>query len=217
MKVWLLGDSIRMFYQKEVIARLGDDYEVYAPAENCRFSSYMLNSIRFWIREFPTPDIIHFNAGLWDTAILYPEDGSFIGLEEYVKYMGLVIRELKKTGAKLIFATTTPVHDEKVHLPGPMPPAHRNEDIQRYNAAVLQAYQGEDCRINDLYAQFYPHRMSYLSDDLIHPNREGVAFLADLVAKAIRDCGSYQNPRSSEPVIPSKKEEKTIQSYRSSR
>ena len=38
MKVLLLGDSIRMFYQNEVIKQLGDDYEVFAPKENCRFS-----------------------------------------------------------------------------------------------------------------------------------------------------------------------------------
>lgn len=35
MKVLLLGDSIRMFYQKEVIKQLGDDYEVFALEENC--------------------------------------------------------------------------------------------------------------------------------------------------------------------------------------
>ena len=34
MKVWLLGDSIRLFYHKEVEKLLGADYEVFAPAEN---------------------------------------------------------------------------------------------------------------------------------------------------------------------------------------
>ena len=63
MKVLLIGDSIRMFYQKEVIAQLGEEYEVFAPEENCRFSAYVLNSLRFWLNAFPNPDIIHFNAG----------------------------------------------------------------------------------------------------------------------------------------------------------
>ena len=101
MKVLLIGDSIRMFYQNEVVSQLGDGYEVYAPEENCRFSLYILNSLRFWLNDFPTPDIIHFNAGLWDTAILYHEDGCFLDVESYVKYMKMILRELKKTGAKI--------------------------------------------------------------------------------------------------------------------
>ena len=151
MRVLLIGDSIRMFYQKEVIARLGEEYEVFAPQENCRFSAYVLNSLRFWLNEYPTPDIIHFNAGLWDTAILYEEDGCFVPIEEYVRNMCIILRELKATGAKIIFATTTPVSDEKAALCGPMPPAHRNEDIIKYNKAVLEAFDKEDIVINDLW------------------------------------------------------------------
>ena len=97
MKVLLLGDSIRMFYQNEVITQLGENYNVFSPKENCRFSLYVLNSLRFWLNAFPTPDIIHFNAGLWDTAILYREDGCFVDVENYVKNMKSVLRELKKT------------------------------------------------------------------------------------------------------------------------
>ena len=190
MKVWLLGDSIRLFYQKEVEKLLGADYEVFAPAENGRFSLYMLNSLRFWQNEFPAPDIIHFNAGLWDTAILYREDGCFIGLADYVKNMTAVLRELKKTGAKIVFATTTPVSDAKAELCGPMPPAHKNDDIMRYNQAVLQAFAKEDLIVNDLFSAMYPERDRYLSDDMIHPNADGVKLLGKMVADAIRKCGA---------------------------
>ena len=113
MNILLIGDSIRMFYQNAVKEKLGEEYTVYGPGENCRFSSYVLNSLRFWLEEFPTPDIIHWNAGLWDTAILYKEDGCFIGIDEYVACMKKILRVLKSTGAKIIFATITPVHDEK--------------------------------------------------------------------------------------------------------
>ena len=103
MNVLLLGDSIRLFYQEEVAKQLGDDYNVYGPNENCRFSLFMLNSLRFWMNDFPTPDIIHFNAGLWDVAILYPEDGCFVDMDNYLKNIKAIIRELKKTGAKPVF------------------------------------------------------------------------------------------------------------------
>jgi len=186
MKVLLIGDSIRMHYEKEVISQLGKDYDVFSPKENCKFSLYILNSLRFWLNDFPKPDIIHFNAGLWDTAILYHEDGCFVGIEDYVKNMKLVLRELKKTGAKIIFATTTPVSDEKVYLRGPMPPAHRNEDIIKYNNAVLKAYFDEDIIVNDLFSQMYPHKEMYLKDDMIHPNEDGVKVLGTAVANCIK-------------------------------
>ena len=69
-EVLLLGDSIRMFYQERVKELLGEEYNVSAPEENCRFSMYTLNSLRTWLPGFPKPDIIHWNNGLWDTAIL---------------------------------------------------------------------------------------------------------------------------------------------------
>lgn len=212
MKVLLIGDSIRMFYQNEVTSQLGKDYEVFAPTENCRFSLYVLNSLRFWLNSFPTPDIIHFNAGLWDTAILYHEDGCFVSVENYVKYMELILRELKKTGAKIIFATTTPVSDEKAELPGPMPPAHKNQDITYYNNAVLEAFKNEDIIINDLFSLTYPQKEKYLSDDMIHPNADGVKLLGTAVANCIKKCGIFENRKCVANSIKNiNKDEKTIQ------
>jgi len=188
VNVLLIGDSIRMYYEKEVQARLGDAYTIYSPKENCRFSSYVLNSLRFWLTEFPTPDIIHFNAGLWDCAILYSEDGCFTEIEDYVGNMRKILRVLKSTGAKVIFATTTPVSDEKKNVEGPLPPAHRNDDIIRYNAAVLDAFKDEDVYINDLFSLMYDHKEKYLSEDMIHPNQEGIRLLGAAVAQIVRDC-----------------------------
>ncbi len=188
MNVLLIGDSIRMYYQKETQRILGDKYKIYSPEENCRFAAYTLNNLRFWLAKYPTPDIIHFNAGLWDTAILYREDGCFTEMNEYVKNMKRILRVLKSTGAKVIFATTTPVSDEKKNLVGPMPPAHRNEDVIEYNAAVLDAFRNEDVIINDLFSIMYDEKEKYLSQDMIHPNEEGVKLLGNAVAQAILQC-----------------------------
>lgn len=211
MNVLLIGDSVRMFYEKEVQARLGDAYTVYAPKDNCRFSSYVLNSLRFWLTQFPQPDIIHFNVGLWDTAILYKEDGCFTELDEYVKNMKKILRVLKSTGATLIFATTTPVSDDKYMLSGPMPPAHKNSDIVRYNAAVLEAFKDEDIRINDLFSLLYNEKETYLQDDMIHPNEEGVKLLANAVAQVIKAVPASEVRHSEQVVQQMNFEEKTIQ------
>lgn len=211
MNVLLIGDSIRMFYGDEVQTRLGEGYKIHAPKENCRFSSYVLNSLRFWLANYPTPDIIHFNAGLWDTAILYQEDGCFTDIDTYVANMKKILRVLKSTGAKVIFATTTPVSEEKENLPGPMPPAHKNADIIRYNAAVLEAFREEDIYINDLFSLMYDKKEMYLSEDMIHPNEKGVKLLGNAVAEAIRKCPISKASHTEEKVQKVEFCEKTIQ------
>ena len=210
MNVLLIGDSIRMFYGEEVKKELGESYNVYSPDENCRFAAYTLNSLRHWIPKFPTPDIIHWNNGLWDTAILYHEDGCFTPLDVYLDNMKKILRELKKTGAKIIFATTTPVSDEKENLEGPMPPAHKNTDVMEYNKAMVEMISNEDVVINDLFEKFYEHRKECISEDMIHPNEKGVKLLGKAVADAIKDIGEFKNSLSSD-VNDSKLEEKTIQ------
>ena len=211
MNVLMIGDSIRMFYQGAVQETLGDTYKLYGPKDNCRFSAYVLNSLRFWLAELPQPDIIHFNVGLWDTAILYPEDGCFTDVDAYVSNMKKILRVLKSTGATVIFATTTPVSDGKDKLPGPVPPAHNNSDIIRYNAAVLEAFRGEDIIVNDLFSLLYADKEKYLSTDMIHPNDEGVRVLSEAVAHAIRTCPAVERQHTEQVICQEKQSEKTIQ------
>ena len=101
--------------------------------------------------------------------------------------MKKILRVLKSTGATLIFATTTPVSDEKECLSGPMPPAHRNADIIRYNEAMLEVLREENVYINDLFSLTYPKKEKYLSADMIHPNADGITLLANAVTQKIKN------------------------------
>ena len=186
-EVLLLGDSIRMFYQERVKELLGEEYSVSAPEENCRFSMYTLNSLRMWLPEFPKPDIIHWNNGLWDTAILYAEDGCFTPLDEYLRNLERILRKLRTTGAQIIFATTTPTHPDKANWTGDMPPKHDNADIRRYNEAAVELMKREGIPVNDLYAQVCDDIEHYVCEDWIHPSSEGNETLAQAVAQKIRE------------------------------
>lgn len=186
-EVLLLGDSIRMFYQKRVKELLGEEYNVSAPEENCRFSMYTLNSLRTWLPGFPKPDIIHWNNGLWDTAILYAEDGCFTPLDEYLRNLERILRKLRTTGAQIIFATTTPTHPDKVNWTGDMPPKHDNADIRRYNEAAVELMRREGIPVNDLYAQVCDDIEHYVCEDWIHPSPDGIETLAQAVAQKIRE------------------------------
>ncbi|NLA73585.1 MAG: SGNH/GDSL hydrolase family protein [Clostridiales bacterium] len=179
-KILLLGDSIRENYQEKVKELLfGDNCEIFHPDENCRFSRYTLNSLKFWLPMCPNPDIVHWNNGLWDTLITYPEDGPFTEISEYVRDMKRILRELKKTGAKVIFATTTAVGDNN--------PPWSNETIEEYNKALIDAIGKDVDAINDLYALTRPNNATYISaEDKVHLTPEGIDALGSAVTKHIR-------------------------------
>ena len=53
-------------------------------------------------------DVIHFNFGLHDLKSMF--DGYFqVSPDDYERNLRRIVFRLKQTGAKLIFATTTPV------------------------------------------------------------------------------------------------------------
>ena len=113
-KVTLLGDSIRLIgYGTEVPKLLGEEYEVFQPEDNCRFVKYTLRLIFDFREQIKGSDVIHWNNGLWDIPNKMFDDGkAFTSEEEYVENMLRVAKELKKLGKRVIFATTTPVHNE---------------------------------------------------------------------------------------------------------
>ena len=72
-KILLIGDSIRMGYDKYVKEALKDSAEVYYPEENCRFAEYVLRYAHEWKKKLgcpDDPDLVHWNAGLWDALEL---------------------------------------------------------------------------------------------------------------------------------------------------
>lgn len=179
--VLLLGDSIRMGYEPYVRQELNGTAAVYAPEENCRFSAYTLNSLRFWLPEFPVPNVIHWNNGAWDYAQIFgfyqPE---FTPKNEYIRNMLLIARELKKTGAKIIFATSLPCRPDF--------PRAKIEKIIEYNAAIVPELKKQGIEINDLYSAVYPRFMDLIGQDGLHLTDEGYAFCGRIVAEKIKSC-----------------------------
>lgn len=182
-KVMLLGDSIRMGYQNEVAKNLGAGYELWKPEENGRFARYTLNSLRYYLEECPHPDIIHWNNGLWDTAVIYPEDGCFTLIDEYIRDMKMILRELKKTGAEIIFATTTPVNALKAKNPKSK---HYNENIIDYNNRIEEVMKKENILINHLHSLIYPKIDEYICEDYIHMTEAGNIACGKAVADSIK-------------------------------
>ena len=176
-KVALLGDSIRQLgYGTRVPEMLGEDYTVYQPKENCRFSKYTLRGLFDWRRELETCDIIHWNNGLWDICELFG-DGPFTSEEEYVENMLRVAKILKSFTDKVIFATTTPVRSGHQY--------NKNETIIRYNELIVPKLREMGFVINDLHALVSGDPERYLLEtDKIHLTEEGI----EACAKQVTEC-----------------------------
>lgn len=181
-KVLLLGDSIRLAYQHVVIKEMGDRAFVWGPEENGRFAKYTLYSLRRYFSQYPAPEVIHWNNGLWDTEILNEEDGCFTPVAEYVRDLRLILKELKQTGASIIFATTTPVSPLNMH-DGEY--RHYNVNIKEYNNRACELMQSEGVAVNDLFSFVYPHIKEYIGEDHLHLSPAGEIACGKLVAASI--------------------------------
>ena len=147
----LIGDSIRMGYDKAVQNTLEGKAKVYFPTENCRFASYVLR----YLHEYKTlmngekVDVLHWNAGLWDCLRLFEEE-PHTPIEVYAYYIDRICLRIKKIfpDAKVIFATSTAVLSEKMSKDF----KRYNEEIEAYNQAAVEVVKKHGFAINDLYA-----------------------------------------------------------------
>ena len=150
-KIILIGDSIRIGYDKYVKDALKDKAEVLYPLkDNCRFAQYVLRAVSDWQKDEKwgdDADLVHWNAGLWDTLRLFGDE-PLTPPEMY----GVMIKRIDKRlrylfpKAKLVFATSTRVIEEKY---GPNFKRY-NRDIDEYNRIALEALKDTDEVINDL-------------------------------------------------------------------
>jgi lysophospholipase L1-like esterase len=176
-KILLLGDSIRMGYQPFVTKLLEGRAEVVAPSENCRFVKYTLWNVNSWIDELGIPDIIHWNNGIWDVFRLTQNMGIFTNLDEYMRDLERVYNELVKTGAKIIWATTTPVSDKFASV--------NNSDVDLYNEKALEFMNNKNIEINDLHYLLRSKIESKILDDFLHLNDDGLRICADAIVSKV--------------------------------
>ncbi len=182
-KIVLLGDSIRMGYDKYVKEAFEDVAEVYYPKENCRFSQYFLRFLKGWKKDWPEDiDLVHWNAGLWDLLEIY-DDGPLTPIEFYEYNIARIDRQLRKMfpKAKFVFATSTGV-DESGNTLGHV---RLNSNIEAYNAAALRALAGTDTVINDLYALTKDATPEWRSDRTHYSTPKGLTEIGGRVIETI--------------------------------
>jgi len=177
-KVLLLGDSIRLGYQPYVQAGLQGLAEVVGSEDNGRYSKYTLWGVNLWIKEFGTPDIVHWNNGLWDLHHEAPMVEALTSLEEYLENLKRIINELERTNATIIFATTIPVVPDAI--------GRSNAEIDRYNAAAVALMQSKNIAINDLNHLVKQDMDGNIGEDRLHLTTEGYKRCAGQVIDIVK-------------------------------
>ena len=153
-KVLIIGDSISMAFTPHVAQQLDGRADVKHHKGNAQHTGTGLAKLDKWIGDTDW-DVIHFNWGLWDLCYRHPEskvqgrkdkvNGTLTTtLEQYEKNLDDLVCRLKKTGAKLIWATTTVVPKNEAGR-------IRGDDV-KYNQAAARVMKKHGIMTNDLHA-----------------------------------------------------------------
>lgn len=201
-RVLLIGDSISIGYTPVVQQLLKGKAEVIHPPGNCMDSGHGVKSVKTWVTAGGKKwDVIHFNFGIWDTHYLDKKSGALLRdeskvslddvriratPEQYRENLKKVITELKATGAKLIFATTTPVMYRK---------GARFEDIVKLNEVAVALMKEEGIEVNDLYSASLASADKWIGSDRVHMAPAGSAALGEMVSqKVLAAMGATTQP-----------------------
>ncbi len=152
-KVVLIGDSIRLSYAPTVIKQLKGKAVIVSPKANGQDSNNLLKHLAEWvIREKPT--IVHFNCGIHDTK-KFKATGDFqVSPENYEANLRKIVSQIRaKTNAVVIFATTTPILDDRAAQAR----QGRNYEllgssVEQYNTIAKKVMRDLKVPINDLSA-----------------------------------------------------------------
>ena len=194
-KVLIIGDSIAGDYFPIVEEKLKGKVLLYKATQindegeitSCEGTTMGVKHIDDWLGDTKW-DVIHFNFGLHDIKHIDPETGKNsknlndpqqANPERYDKNLRAIVEKLKKTNAKLVFATTTPYPDKlgkQMRTPG-MPAI--------YNKIAIEIMKKNDIVINDLYSYVLPRMEKLQRPKNVHFMENGSKALGEKVAQSI--------------------------------
>jgi acyl-CoA thioesterase-1 len=183
-RILLIGDSISIGYTVATREALKGKANVHRIPTNGGPTTRGLSELDKWLGKGKW-DVIHFNWGLHDLKYMDAK-GTLTSIEkgkqqvspdQYAKNLNTLISRLKKTKAKLIFATTTPV------VVGTKGRIHG--DSKKYNQIALKVMKSQGVAIDDLYSFILPTLKTHQLPKNVHFNRQGSQALGKQVADSI--------------------------------
>ncbi|MBL9177157.1 MAG: SGNH/GDSL hydrolase family protein [Verrucomicrobiaceae bacterium] len=169
-RVLLIGDSVSRGYTQAVRKALAGKVNVHRAPANCGPTASGIKNIDVWLGDGKW-DLIHFNFGIHDRNTPIPD---------YRQRLEQLIERMRKTGAKLMWASTTPCPDTKDGK-------YKSAPIPERNTAAAGVMNKHGIAIDDLFAAITPHLATMQNPDDVHFNARGYDFLGETVAKAIEE------------------------------
>jgi acyl-CoA thioesterase-1 len=195
--VLILGDSISIGYTLLVRERLNGVANVYRPMMNksgrilpgnCMDSATGLKKLHYWLGT-NSWQVIHFNFGLHDLKYLdktgkyvKPSEGTQVASPElYEKNLRKLVARLQKTGAVLIWASTTPVPANS--------PGRVEGDEKIFNRVAEKVMNENHVQIDDLCGAVAPRiKELAIKPGNVHFNDQGYQILAAAVADSVKSA-----------------------------
>ncbi len=183
-RVLIIGDSISIGYTLEVRRLLEGKANVLRIPVNGGPTTNGMKNLDAWLGTGKW-DVIHFNWGLHDLKRM--KDGKMntagewqVAPDAYKGNLEALVGKLKATGAKLIWATTTPV------------PKGANGRVKgdevKANVLAAEVMKANGVAVDDLYAKVLPGLPQHQLSRNVHFNDDGYAFLAKQVAGSILEA-----------------------------
>lgn len=188
-KVVLVGDSIRMSYAPLVAKELAGKAVIISANANGGDSNNVLKHLDEWVIR-QQPAVVHFNCGIHDTK-KFKTTGRFqVSPEQYEANLRTIVDRIRsQTRAVVLFATTTPILDQRAAATRSKADyALLEASIEQYNAIAVRVMQELQVPVNDLHAVFpdAASRGEALGADGVHFTDAGKSGLAEAVTAAVR-------------------------------
>jgi len=168
-RVLLIGDSISRGYTLEVRHALSGKVNVHRAPANCGATTLGVKKINDWLGD-GNWDVIHFNFGIHDRNL--PPETYAANLEQ-------IVATLQKTGAKLIWARTTPpANADNAEKFSP-------EQCAAVNRIADEIMARHGIPIDDLCSPIKPRLAELQNPNNVHFNEAGYKFLAEKASSAI--------------------------------
>jgi len=183
-RVLLIGDSISIQYTLPTREALAGKANVHRPPTNCGGTPNLVRHLDKWLGPGRW-DVIHFNSGIHD--IKRPGGKRVVTPRQYEKNLRIVVARLKKTGAELIWCSTTQSPEAVCGAPA--------KDFVTYNAVARKVMEENGIPVNDLYSFSLPRLHEIQIPVNSHFTREGSKVLATQVSSAILKALETREPK----------------------
>ena len=170
-RVLLIGDSVSRGYTLATRKQLAGKANVLRAPTNCGSSVNGVEKLDIWLGKGKW-DVIHFNFGIHDVQKSIPT-------ETYLKNLETIVARLKATGAKVIFATTTPIPDDLTKKKNPA------TTVVERNQAAIEIMKKNNVPVDDLFTAITPKVAEYQNVKDVHFKEEGYDYLGKAVAESI--------------------------------